>query len=196
MIIVGYPGIGKTSVCGHNNIIDLESYIFHNSANSINGNRYWEEKYCDVAMDLSNQGFTVCVSCHDEVRSYLENHQDKCIDPIVIVAPDSSLKEEWIHRLERRYFESRHDDPTPHWIINKNYAAYQHVKECFDLDMLSIQWSSLYKYTITQLPYDLNEVIERCKKAWFDHEEGVISNETGKADQDIGDGSGEQSSDR
>lgn len=193
MIIVGYPGIGKTSVCGHNNIIDLESYIFHNSANSVNGNRYWEETYCDVAMDLSNQGFTICVSSHEKVRLYLEDHQFKCIDPIILVYPHPSLMDKWIHRLEKRYYDSRHEDATPHWIINKNYAAYEHVKENFALDILSMQDAPLYKYAIQDIPYDLNDVIEHCKKYW---KEDAIANETGKTDQDIGDGSEEQSSDR
>lgn len=169
MIIIGYPGIGKSSVAGiENGIIDLESHLFHKSSNTINGSDdyNWAKRYCDVACDLSNQGFTVCVSSHEEVRNYLEAHPQRYLGHAAIVYPCGAeeMKYSWIYRLEERYYLTRREDATPHWTVEKNYCAWQHAKECYDLDILLMKGSSLFKYEITELPYDLKDVIDICKK--------------------------------
>lgn len=48
MIYVGYPCIGKTSIAGKNNFIDLESSLFNNGSDN------WAKTYADVAIDLSS----------------------------------------------------------------------------------------------------------------------------------------------
>lgn len=48
MIVVGYPGIGKSTLCQHReNCIDLESSCFDKS------NKNWYKDYCNVAVDFT-----------------------------------------------------------------------------------------------------------------------------------------------
>ena len=66
MIITGYQGIGKSTLARKDkNIIDLESSSFwkyDKSCNSKTRCEDWYVYYCQVAMDLSRQGYTVFVS--------------------------------------------------------------------------------------------------------------------------------------
>ena len=58
MIISGYQGIGKSSLAGSHNCIDLESGNFW-----IDGVRDndWYKPYCKIANHLSEQGYIVFV---------------------------------------------------------------------------------------------------------------------------------------
>lgn len=167
MIIVGYPGIGKTSIIDREKgIIDLESYFFHNPLDTLNGSDYgWERRYCDVAIDLHQQGYTVCVSSHEAVQIYLKDHQEKHLGFVALVypAPTDEMREKWIKRLRDRYYESRRADASPHWCIDKNYRALQRAEECYALDTMIMSQSPLFKYEITDIPYDLNDVVTACK---------------------------------
>ena len=73
MIISGYQGIGKSSLAGKNNCIDLESGNFW-----VDGKRAddWYKPYCQIANHLSQQGYTVFVSSHEVVRKELEKSED------------------------------------------------------------------------------------------------------------------------
>ena len=72
MIIIGYQGIGKSSVSGADSgCIDLESSNFWNEGVRADD---WYIYYCNIALDLSKQGFTVFTSSHKEVREYLLEH--------------------------------------------------------------------------------------------------------------------------
>lgn len=66
MIIVGYPCIGKSTyaVSHKYKAIDLESSNFIKDGS-------WVESYCNVAIGLSEQGYDVFVSSHDDVRKQL-----------------------------------------------------------------------------------------------------------------------------
>lgn len=69
MIIIGYPGIGKSTLAGKDHkFIDLESSNF-----KIEDERSedWYKVYCKVAEDLSRQGYIVFVSSHLAVREAL-----------------------------------------------------------------------------------------------------------------------------
>ena len=62
MILMGYPGVGKSTFCKKTPYaIDLESSLFHDIF----------ELYVDVALDLSRQNKLVMVSCHNEVYGLL-----------------------------------------------------------------------------------------------------------------------------
>lgn len=99
MIIIGYQGIGKSSVSGaYNNCIDLESSNFWHECRRPDD---WYIYYCKIAVDLSKQGFTVFTSSHEVVRNYLLKFTD--VTPIVCVFPSASLKDVWIERLRERY---------------------------------------------------------------------------------------------
>lgn len=165
MIIIGYPGIGKSSVCGHNDIIDLESTFFHKPGDGPE----WAERYCNVALDLSKQGYTVCVSSHPEV---LQGFWEICKSYevnifLVFPAADMEMEKKWIQKLEDRYYRSRHEDSTPHWIIEKNYRAWDYVSKHYMEDTRRMLLNSkFYKYVINVADYDLNDIIEQCKKIW------------------------------
>ena len=68
LVIIGYQGIGKSSLAGWNKCIDLES------GNFFVGNKRaddWYIPYCQTALNIANQGYTVFVSSHKEVREFL-----------------------------------------------------------------------------------------------------------------------------
>ena len=66
--MIGYQGIGKSSCAGKNDCIDLESGSFW-----VDGKRAeeWYIPYCQIAMHLANQGYTVFTSSHKVVRDQL-----------------------------------------------------------------------------------------------------------------------------
>lgn len=77
MIIIGYQGIGKStlsSICLK--YIDLESSVFW-----IDGKRHddWYIAYTQIAENLSRQGYVVFVSSHEVVRNALKNSKEKVI---------------------------------------------------------------------------------------------------------------------
>ena len=74
MIVVGFPGIGKTSISfGKNNFVDLESSCF-NIVDLVTNKKTkpdnWEKLYVSVAYDLAKEGKHVCVSNHRLVINY------------------------------------------------------------------------------------------------------------------------------
>ena len=62
MIICGFPGVGKTTMAKFSNWIDLESTPFEKN---------WL-LYANVAKHMSNNGYTVMVSTHEEMLDALE----------------------------------------------------------------------------------------------------------------------------
>lgn len=116
MIIIGFPCIGKSSVANEpisgytfSGFIDLESSNFAKNDN-------WVSEYCNVALDLSSQGYDVFVSSHESVRDYLSQFQDN--DDIIEVFPSLNMYNEWIRRLRNRYQNDKSD---------KNKRAYDYV---------------------------------------------------------------------
>ena len=100
MIIIGYQGIGKSSLSNpHLGYIDLESSNFKVDGIKIEG---WQKIYCNIAKHLSNQGFKVFVSSHIEVREELRD----CNEEVVIIYPNLKLKDEWTDKLRKRYIET------------------------------------------------------------------------------------------
>lgn len=98
MIIVGYQGIGKSSISNSDTrCIDLESGNF-----VVGGKRPddWYKYYVNIAKHLSEQGYTVFVSSHKVVRDELRatNAED-----VAVCFPDINIKEQWIERLRDRY---------------------------------------------------------------------------------------------
>ena len=111
MIIIGYQGIGKSSLAKNNSkIIDLESGNFW-----YHGFRpyHWYVYYCQIAEDLSKQGYTVFVSSHKEVRQFLIKN---CSEPVGAIVPDIKLKHDWIEKLRIRYEKSRLDKDKKAWL--------------------------------------------------------------------------------
>ena len=78
MIIIGYPGVGKSTLAGrYKEYIDLESSNWNGPDNTKPDNWWWS--YGKVAEDLSRQGYRVFVSCHPSVQKYFEESNEYVI---------------------------------------------------------------------------------------------------------------------
>ena len=96
LVIIGYQGIGKSSLAGWNKCIDLES------GNFFVGNKRaddWYIPYCQTALNIANQGYTVFVSSHKEVREFLSTAPlPENVARVVVICPRRTLRDEWIKR--------------------------------------------------------------------------------------------------
>ncbi len=102
-IVVGYQGIGKSSLAGvGNGYIDLESGNFWVDGQR---NKDWYIIYCNIANHLAQQGYTVFTSSHEVVRKQLYNYDVEKI----IVYPSIELKDKWIEKLQARYDKTKTD---------------------------------------------------------------------------------------
>lgn len=98
MIIIGYPGVGKTSLAGrYSQYIDLESSHFNDVLGEKRSGRFIP--YCKIAEDLSRQGYRVFVSCHKEVQEYFS----KSNEYVIVLYPALELKEQWLDRVKKRF---------------------------------------------------------------------------------------------
>ena len=162
MIIIGYPGIGKTTFCETyfpsmddrfngkeiNGYIDLESSWISKSI------VHWEETYCRIAIGLSKQGFVVFVSAHENVQNILEKSDEEVV---VAIYPGLELKEQWIERLQKRYDA----DPT-----GKNELALLTVKANYDRHIKKLMNRKFYKYELSNMDYSLFKIITHEKDLW------------------------------
>ena len=153
MIIIGYPGIGKTTLA-----YQKKGYIDFDSSNFRLGEKrcaYWNIYYCRIATDLSKQGHTVFVSAHEKVREYLE----KSTEPVASICPELKLKDQWIDKLYRRY----RDDTTLSVAYAKAFVrALHHYEE--DVQTL-LDCKAIPCITIGSMDYDLEGIIEVARTA-------------------------------
>lgn len=189
IIVVGFPGIGKTSISfGKNNFVDLESSCF-NTVDPVTNKKTkpdnWEKLYVSVAYDLAKQGKYVCVSNHSLVIGELldRRQQDSRLDeyPIVFVYPKKNLKDAWIECLTERYNSSVQIDKD---IADKNKAALDAVAanydkwintlECIDPNNSTAYGNNVYKIPITNVGYDLAAALKRFVDA-YDRYESKLS---------------------
>ena len=149
VIVVGYPGIGKTTLSNLNvHFIDLESSKFY-----VRGERddRWYIPYCEIAMDLASQGYCVFVSSHIEVQKYLLQY---CISPSINLCacvPSLELKDEWLFRLSSRYDETQ---------LSKDYNSLRHVTLMYEGDIEQIHRNFSAIAEITSVSYDLRQLLE------------------------------------
>lgn len=164
MIITGYQGIGKTTLAKKDkNIIDLESSSFWWTYDEESNKKYrpenWYVYYCQVAMDLSKQGYIVFVSSHTQVKEFLDLH---AVEDTYAIFPALWLKEDWIKKLENRYKETGSE---------KDEKALEHAKTFYDRDISCFMgeahplgWFHDF-YIIENMDYDLAEVVEKLKES-------------------------------
>lgn len=146
MIIVGYPGIGKSTLAQiENNVIDLESSLFRNLSDK------WYEVYASLAEDLSKQRNTVFVSSHSTVIVELLGRSEK----VSVIYPSLNIKEGWIQKIGERLLE----DPSM-----KNFRAYQRVKDMFEDDIKWLRCIDLPKAEIDDMNYKLVDIVKDLEK--------------------------------
>lgn len=150
MIIIGYQGIGKSSVSDiETGCIDLESSNFWHAGERPDD---WHIYYCNIAVDLSEQGYTVFVSSHKAVRDYLTNYMLSTM--VVCVFPSPDLKDEWIKRLQDRYEK----EPSV-----KNYKAMMNAKERFVNNVKELHDFGHLYYEIEDMDYDLMDIVKHLR---------------------------------
>ena len=116
MIIIGYPGVGKTTAAKkYNNVIDFDI----DGVTDI-------ETYCRIAEKLSKDGYTVCVNSKAPVQEFFMQSTEQ----VYAVYPVKNIKSYWAQHLRNRYISEDTD---------KNLNAYKRVVSCFedDIDVLS-----------------------------------------------------------
>lgn len=150
MIVIGYQGIGKSTISKSDPLcVDLKSADFF-----VAGVRDcdWYKPYCNIARSLSEQGKIVFVSSHKDVRDrlYFIGAKD-----VVCVYPCEELKDKWIEKLKSRYEKSKTDEDC---------KAYANAKIRFSDNIKEIKEDAekygFEKREIKQIDYKLKEIIE------------------------------------
>lgn len=151
MIVIGYQGIGKTSFrAKHENCIDLESGLMKDPMNENKRWNNWAEIYCNIALSLSGQGYTVFVSSHKEVQDILaESDED-----IVAIYPSTDIKNEWIEKLFKRYKQTQ---------LEKDEIAWLDAKKNFDSEIALLEKSPFVRATIYNMDYNLHDILSHVK---------------------------------
>lgn len=145
MIIIGYQGIGKTTLSKSDaRYIDLESSMFRVDGKRPDG---WEILYCKVAADISRQGYSVFISSHKEVRDYLRRN---CDEPYCAVIPALNLESQWIDKLKQRYIKSG---------SSKDYRAYVNALSGYSGDIPEIEADVENIIEIEDMNYSLSNLI-------------------------------------
>ena len=157
MIVIGYQGIGKTSLCMNKNIsfkfIDLESSSFRNDLGIRPDD--WYIYYCNVAEHLSRQHNIIFVSSHKEVRDRLKNSDQH----VVCIFPSLKIKDEWIKRLENRYQLTKSD---------KDYRAWKNALDNYDENIKDLMDCGIEYIEIGSMDYNLHQMV-------IDYEIGILS---------------------
>lgn len=151
MIIIGYPGIGKSTLAGRESgCIDLESSDFK----ELFPVGKWVEPYCITAEILARQGFTVFVSSHEAVRSCFRNRETPNVG---MIYPSLDLRKEWIYKLFERANLSH---------LEKDTRAYKHAEVCYLLDIKRMKAESNYWLTheISSIYYDLLKIVDMLER--------------------------------
>ena len=160
MIIVGYPGIGKSSLAKvhYHDYIDLESSWFQTDG-VISGE--WWEVYCNVAEHLSENGHVIFVSCHGNVRKWLAEQSKQ---KVVVVYPSMKLKDQWIEKLHIRWEVSGDE---------KDLRAYERAAAYYVGDILELSSCGLDREEIDDMNYELGTLVFQLRM-----EEGLVVKRT------------------
>jgi hypothetical protein len=153
MIVIGYQGIGKSTIAGKNGYIDLESGNFW-----VDGKRdhEWYKPYCQIAVHLHRQGYIVFTSSHEVVRNYLKEIETKeDWDATFVCHPDPDLKDAWIYKLQDRY---------EHTGLEKDFKAWKNAEERFEENIRELETSGFKRIPLETMQYDLEAEIAHAKK--------------------------------
>lgn len=150
MIIIGYQGIGKSTLSSKGlKYIDLESSNFwENNARPLD----WYIYYCKIAENLSKQGYVVCVSSHEVVRNYLK---DNCKEDVICIYPSILLRDQWVEKLKSRYDETQ---------ASKDFKAWANADDCYHENIAELMNSGFLYAEINSMDYDLEAIIDTVIK--------------------------------
>lgn len=166
MIVVGYQGIGKTTVSKkHKSCIDLDSSSFKTNSDGHRDPK-WYVVYCNYAIELAKQGYTVFVSSHKCVRDELANRiRENYI--VVFCYPTLELKDIWIDRLQSRFEK----DPN---VSNRN--AFVNAKNEFSISICDLfrDHRCNYRLAIHHIDYDLYSGIKAIRRRMSLYKSGNI----------------------
>ncbi len=147
MIIVGYQGIGKSTISSFlTSMIDLESGNFWADGKR---NKDWYRVYVNIAEHLSNQGYTVFLSSHKVVREELNRREV----PFAVICPSLEMKAAWIAGLKARY---------EHSMKGKDFKAWKNAEQCYDENIKDLM-SEKICYTIDSAGYDLGDIVVKAE---------------------------------
>lgn len=167
MIIIGYQGIGKTSLAKKDpKFIDLESTnTWFKDHGKLKRWSNWGEIYTNFAKDLSkNYNHHVFVSSHLVVRNALQSVKDD----VMVCYPAIELKDKWIEKLEERYNSSK---------LDKDYRALMNAKDRYVDNVTEIMDSGFRRCPITTMDYNLKELLENeIEKAKLDYIASAFKN--------------------
>lgn len=154
MIIIGYQGVGKSTLAKQElKYIDLESGNFwYNGVRPVD----WYIYYCQIAEHLSQQGYNVCVSSHKIVRDYLKSNTSEII---VCIYPSILLADEWKEKLKQRYNQSH---------LEKDYKAWKNAEDKYHENISELMMCGIPYIEINSLNYNLKELIESANYDRFD----------------------------
>ena len=145
MIVIGYQGIGKSTLAGRDNkFIDLESGNFW-----VDGKRAddWYKPYCQIANHLSEQGYTVFTSSHEVVRKELEKSKEK----VFVVFPAIDLKDKWVKKLRERYESTG---------LEKDFKALANAEDRYKENIAELMMGNLKFYEIYDMNYSLKDIVK------------------------------------
>lgn len=146
--------LGKSTLAFHDeHYIDLESSNFWDDG--YHRHEDWYKFYCNIAEDLSRQGYTVFVSSHEVVRNWLKASNER----VICIVPALYLEEQWKDKLRRRFFETR---------TGKDYKAWKNAEESFAENILQILDSDYDAIVIRSVAYELRHEIEEFEKGESD----------------------------
>ena len=153
-IIIGYPGIGKSTFCSKQidyNFIDLESSNFHNGKEPDK----WYCFYAMVAEDLASQGFNILVSSHHDVVMALKMVASNPDIPVYVICPSLELEKEWIEKLRNRYISSG---------LEKDRRSYERAKSNYLDDISGLLNCGFSVTQIKNINYDIFNIVRNLKK--------------------------------
>ena len=132
MIIVGYPGTGKSTMAKKCvEVVDLESSVFRDRGSKdgwIGGDKGLNS-YIWLATNLNDDGKVVCISSHKEVREKLLSDARVDVKDVCYICPKPSEKAKWISHLYDRWIKTTD---------MKDWYAYTRAQKSFDKDVESM----------------------------------------------------------
>lgn len=150
MIIIGYQGIGKSTLCRNGNgFIDLESGNFW-----VEGYRSpdWPVVYTNIAVHLYKQGYHVFTSSHEVVRNEFRKYTKDSI-PIAICYPSLELRNAWCEKLEERY---------NHTTLEKDFKAWKNAVDVYNKNIMELMAETKFIHIeLKTMNYDLKDEISK-----------------------------------